>query len=126
MPAERLDINISTNGDFKWNFRLETSSCSIISITGYGARLHIRDKEEGSLIISASHTTYINVNTTTNEFEVDIPQSVIEGVKETFRGINFRGVWDFVVFPTAASPTVDPIDIAYGTVRYRVGVTDLS
>jgi len=126
MPAEKLDITLSTNGDFEWNFRLETNACSIISITGYGARLHIRDKLEGTLILSASHTTYITVNTTTNEFEVDIPQSAINGALETFRANNFRGVWDFVVFPTAASPTVDPIDVAYGTVRYRVGVTDLS
>jgi len=126
MPAERLDITLSTNGDFEWNFRLETNACSIISITGYGAKLQIRDKAEGSLILEASHTTYINVNTTTNEFEVDIPQSAIEGVKGTFRANKWRGVWDFVVWPTAASPTVDPIDVAYGTVRYRVGVTELS
>ena len=126
MPAERLDINISTNGDFEWNFRLETNACSILDITGYGARLHIRDEEEGSIILSASHNTYITVNTTTNEFEVDIPQSAILGVKETFRAIDWRGVWDFVVFPTAASPAVDPIDVAFGKVRYRVGVTTLT
>jgi hypothetical protein len=124
--AKRLEIILEENSDFAWNFRLRTSTCSVISITGYGARLHIRDKEEGSLLISASHTTYITVNTTVHEFQIDIPSTIIAGQKEVFRANNFKGVWDFVVFPGASTPTADPIALAYGPVRFRRGVTDLS
>ena len=126
MPAEKLDIILETNADFEWNFRLETSACSIISLSGYGAKLEIRDHVEGALILSASHNTYINVNTTTDEFEVDIPQSAIDAVRETFRNNKWRGVWDLVVFPGASTETVDPIALVEGKVRYRVGSTELS
>lgn len=126
MPAERLDIILETNADFEWNFRLETNACSIIDLAGYGAKLQIRNELEGELILEASHNTYINVNATLDQVEVDIPQSAIVNVLESFRTYKWRGVWDLVLFPGSNTETADPVALVYGNVKYRRGATELS
>jgi hypothetical protein len=117
--AKKLDITLEQNADFEWNFRLETSACSVVTVTSYGASLLIKDKLEGSTLITGTHNTYININVTSQEFEIDIPASVIAGQLEAFRNNDWRGVWEFIVHPSAASPSNDPLAVAYGTVRYR-------
>lgn len=125
MAAQRRDIDLATNEDFEWNFRLETSNCSVINIDNYGLRMMVKDSEEGTTILTVTHNTYAAINATLDEFQIDIPQSAISAVKETFRANNWKGVYDIVVFPGASTPTADPFAVVYGKVRYRVGPTTL-
>ena len=126
MPAESRNIQFEENADFEWNIQLETSNCSVIDITGYGMRMEVRDRAEGVLIFQATHADHINVNDTTDEFEIDIPQASVAAVKENFRLHKWKAVYDIIAFPGASTPTTDPVALFEGTVRYRPGVTELS
>lgn len=123
---QKIDIVLRENSDFEWEFRLETSACSVIGIDDYGFTFQVRHKEEGALLLSATHSNYISINTTTDIATIDIPHTVIAAAKESFRTYGLRGVYDLIAYPGAGTPTADPIALAYGRVTYQLGVTELS
>jgi len=118
-----IDIVLRENSDFEWDFTLRNlPSCTLIDIDAYGAKLTIASDYEGEEILSVDTDDYIIINTTTDVFQIDIPHTVIAAKKELFRTFGFEGVYDILVWPTKASPTVDPIAIAHGRVTYQRGV----
>ena len=127
MPASILDITLEDNSDFELKLQLLTDACSVIDIASYGMIMQIRDaKVDGNVLIEATlGNGYINVNSTTDIFEIDIPVSVITPQIQNFEDIKNRAYYDCVIFPDSAAPTTDPIRLVEGRVEFSRGITKL-
>jgi hypothetical protein len=128
MSAAKHDIILEGNSDFEWKIKLTTANCSVIDVDNYGMKMQIRtlNSSDGDLLIEASVTnSRINVNTTTDIFEIDIPVDVITPQIQNFEDNKNRAFYDIVIYPSSTAPTTDPIRLVEGKVKFSKGVTTL-
>lgn len=113
MNGATLDIDIYDNRVFEFKFFWYDKVDALIDVTGYGAIFVVKESADGKELIKSTHQDDLTIGGTSGFFSGVIPPSKTGN-------LNFKtGLWELVVFPTAASPTVNPIPFLNGDVLYH-------
>lgn len=118
MSAIELDIDIFDGRLFELPVVWYDRQDEIITVTGYGAAFVVGGSRTSSPLILATHGAGVeNLDT---HFNIKVPPS------ETANHDFVEAPWEFIVWPTAASPTVDPTQLLFGRAFYHTTLLDLS
>jgi len=124
MSAARHDIVLEEESEFEASFVWEDENCNPKDVTGYGAKLEIRnDREDTSPVLAEASTANgrITVDGTNGKFSVLIPETVVNSMATTLTGL--RGEYDFLIWPSASTPSVGATRLLTGRVRYEKAAT---
>lgn len=121
MSAANWDFVVEEGSDFQFSFIWFDPSCTTRDVTGYGAKLQMREKIDFPLLWTISTAnSRITVTGVSGKFDIFLPAASTSAPGHPFS----KGVWDLKVWPTAASPDVNPLRLMEGKVRYREQVTE--
>lgn len=118
MAAGRYDITIEQGATFKRTLYWQDSKSTPINMTGYSARMRVKDKVGGSTLLNLTTSNGGIVLATPTQGRIDLlaTASQTEAIKLK------KGVYDLELVSGAATPEVTRI--VQGTVTISREVTD--
>lgn len=120
MSAPRWPIVLEEGADFDLQIEWQDKNCTPINIASYGGQLEISNRLGASTTLITASTsngliTKAAVSGVTSEWVINIPAASVDAVKTL---IGDDAGYTFVVWPTAASPDVNPKRLLHGPVTY--------
>lgn len=116
MSAPIWNVVFEEGSDFDLVFVYYNGPCTIIDVTGYGARFAVRNDPEATPLVVASVTGgQITIAGTTGQFSIKIGATTINTLKNL---VQSSCKYTFTVWPGASTPSVNPKRLAQGAVKY--------
>lgn len=125
MPAINWPIKLEEKADFDLNVAWQDDDCNPVNITGYGAKLQVRNKPGAATALLTASVSNGLVSLAvksgvTSEFQINIPAASVTAIKDD---ITDDAGYTFIVWPTAADPDTDPKRLLHGSVEYSESYT---
>lgn len=125
MGALNFPITLEEESDYEMELQV-VQDCGTLDITDYGAKFQIRNAADTTLValITASVSDgRITISDAANgKFYLNLPASSINALKGV---IEERAVYNLNVWPSLASPDVNPKRVLEGRVRYSPSAIDV-
>ncbi len=121
MSAARWDIIIEEGADFDFDLTYLGSDCATIDVTGYGALMEIREKANfPPIFVMSSANSRITVGGTNGRFQINLPAVSTSIPSPPFS----RAQYDLKIWPSAASPTINPIRLVEGKAKFEFQISE--
>lgn len=125
MSAVRWPIELEEGSNFSLQVAWEDDDCKLVNVAGYGARFQVRNLPGSTPLVTAT-TANGRIATAvyggvTSQFNITIPAASISALTSL---ISDDAEYTFVVWPTAASPSADPVRLMDGPVTYSRSFAD--
>lgn len=118
MPAPDWPITLEEGSDFDLEVSWESADCSPKPVTGYGAAFEIRnDPDDTNALLTASVANgRISIAGPDGRFSINVPAVSVDAIRDLINTDVCR--YTMVVWPSAASPAVNPKRLLEGAVDY--------
>ena len=127
MSAIQRDLYLYGNSKLEQIISLSDRDKAPIDTSAYGAKMEIRN-QLNAVILSATDVNsriVVGEGTNSNEIRLILDYSVINAVLSELNAATSL-VYDLVIYPTSASPTVLPVILLEGCIIWSSGVTELA
>jgi len=116
MPAAIWKLRLEEGSDLNLVVTYENRCGDPIDVTGYGARLAIRNNpDDPNPLITITQGAGITLAGTTGEFTLIVSAASVNAIKHTIQN---SARYSFTIWPTASTPSVNPIRLLEGPVTY--------
>lgn len=116
MPAGIWNIVLEEGSDFDLVVVYEDTACSPVDLTGYGARIAVRNNpDQPALLVGSVTGGEITIAGTTGQITVSIAASVITALKDLVKD---NAEYNLTIWPGASTPSVNPKRLLEGCVEY--------
>ena len=116
MSAPIWNIILEEGSDFDLVL-VYKSGCTVVDITGYGARFAIRnDPDESALLVSSITGGQITVAGTTGQFTLLVGATTVDTLKNLIDASKAK--YAFTIWPSANTPDVNPRRLLQGSVKF--------
>jgi len=118
MPAALWSVIFEEESDFDLEVTYQAADCVAKPIVGYGASFQLRNDPDDplSLVTASVANGRVVLAGTSGIFSINIPAASVDAI----RNLIAEGArYNFVIWPTAATPSVDPKRLLEGDVSYR-------
>lgn len=124
MSAPEWPITLEEGSDFDLEVSWESSDCSPKPVTGYGATFEIRnDPDDTNPLLTASvDNGRIVLAGVDGRFSINVPATSVDAVRDLIDTSTAR--YTMIVWPSAASPEVNPKRLLQGDVAYTRSYAD--
>ena len=123
MPAALWSIIFEEGSDFDLEVTYQAADCTAKPITGYGASFQIRNNVDAvsSLVTASVANGRVAIAGASGIFSINIPAASIDNIRNV---IEEDARYNFVIWPGASTPAVDPKRLLEGAVSYRKAYAD--
>lgn len=125
MSASHWDIDLEEGSDFDLEVQFQDANCDPVNVTGYGAKMQVRDKAEDSgpaRLTASVANARITITGATGLFTINISAASVTAIKHIFP--TQRAAYDLFIWPTAASMEINPKKLLAGKAKYIFAVTE--
>jgi len=118
VSAPIWNIILEEGSDFDLEVTYQAADCVAKPVTGYGASFQIRnDPDDPTSLVTASVANgRVSVAGSSGIFSINVPATSVDAVKNL---INSNARYNFVIWPGASTPAVDPKRLLEGSISYR-------
>ena len=124
VPAPEWPITLEEGSDFDLEVTWESADCSPKPVTGYGATFEVRNNpDDASPLITASvANSQITIAGADGRFSINVPAASVDAILDLIDTDYCR--YTMIIWPSAASPAVDPKRLIQGPVAYSRSYAD--
>ena len=118
MSAPIWNIILEEGSDYDLEVTYQAADCVAKVLTGYGASFQIRNDPDDpdSLVTASVANGRISVAGPSGIFSLNIPATSVDAIKSL---INSGARYNFMIWPGASTPAIDPKRLLEGSVSYK-------
>ena len=123
MAAPEWPVTLEEGSDFDLEVSWESADCSPKPVTGYGATFEIRNEpsDVSALITASVANGRISIAGPDGRFSINVPAASVSAISSL---VESNARYTMIVWPSAASPEVNPKRLLQGYVSYSLSYAD--